>query len=39
MRAVFSTGAFVREVIIVDSFRVLVVFRVRDTVVVIRVYR
>lgn len=37
MRVAFSIGVFVHEVIIVDSFRDLVVLRVRNTVVVIRV--
>lgn len=39
IRVVFSMGVFVHEVISVDSFRVLVVLRVRNTVVVINVYR
>lgn len=33
----FSVGVFVHEVIIVESFKVLVELRVRNTVVVIRV--
>lgn len=39
MRVVFSMGVLVHEVINVDSFRVLVVFRVRKIEVVIRMYR
>lgn len=37
MRVAFSIGVFVHEVIIVDSFRDLVVFRVRKTVAVIKI--
>lgn len=37
INVVFSMGVFVHEVIIVVSFSVLVVLRVRNTVVVIRV--
>ena len=37
IRVAFSTGAFVHEVIIVDSFRTLVVLRVIKIVAVIRV--
>lgn len=37
IREAFRIGVFVQEVIIVDSFRVLVVFRDRNTVAVIRV--
>lgn len=36
MRVALSIGVFVHEIIIVDSFIVLVVFRIRNTVVVIR---
>lgn len=36
IRVAFSMGVFVHEVIIVDSFRVLVVLSVRNTVMVIR---
>lgn len=39
IRVAFSMGVFVHDVIIVDSFRVLVVFRVRNTVAVISEYR
>ena len=39
IRVAFSIGVFVHEVIIVDSFRVLVVLRVRNVVMVIREYR
>lgn len=39
IRAAFSTGAFVQEVISVDNFKVLVVFRDRNTVAVIRIYK
>lgn len=39
MRAVFSVGAFVHIIIIICKFRVLVVFRVRNTAAVNIVYR
>lgn len=39
MRVALSMGVFVHEVIIVDSFTVLIVFRVRKTAVVVREYR
>ena len=39
MKVAFRVGIFVHEVIIVDSFRALVLVRVRNTVVVIREYR
>lgn len=39
MRAAFSMGAFVNEVITVISFRTLVVLRVRNMVAVMREYR
>lgn len=39
MRVVLSVGVFVHAVITIDKFRALVVFRVRNTVAVIRVYR
>lgn len=39
MRVALSMGVFVHEVIIVDSFTTLIVFKVRNTVVVIREYR
>ena len=39
MRVAFSMGVFVQDVISVGRFRVFVVLRVRNTVVVIREYR
>lgn len=36
MKVAFSMGAFVHDVITVDSFRELVLFKIRNTVVVIR---
>lgn len=39
IKVAFSMGVFVHDVIIVDSFRVLVVFRARNTVAVISEYR
>lgn len=39
MRVAFSERFFVHDVIRVESFRALVELRVRNTVVVIRVYR
>lgn len=39
IRVAFSIGVFVHEVIIVASFRVLVVLSVRNVVIVIREYR
>lgn len=39
MRVVLSVGVFVHAVITIDKFRALVVFMVRNTVAVIRVYR
>lgn len=39
MRVAFSVGDFAHDVISVASFRVLVELRVRNTVVVIRMYR
>lgn len=38
IRVAFSIGVFVQEVIIVDSLSVFVVFRVRNTVMVIKQY-
>lgn len=39
IRVVLSVGVFVHAVITIDRFRALVVFKVRNTVVVIREYR
>lgn len=39
IRVALSTGAFVHAVIIVDSFKALVVLKVRNTAVVISTYR
>lgn len=39
IRVAFSMGVFVQEVIIVDNFRALIVFRLRNTVAVISEYR
>lgn len=39
MRVALSMGVFVHEVIIVDSFTALIVFKVRKTAVVVREYR
>lgn len=39
MRVAFSMGVFVQEIIIVDSFRVLIVFKLRNTVAVISEYK
>lgn len=39
MRVAFSIGVFVHEVIIVDSLRTLIVFKLKNTVAVISEYR
>lgn len=39
MRVAFSIGVFVQEVIIVDNFKILIVFKLRNTVVVISEYK
>lgn len=39
IRVAFNIGAFVHEVIIVDSFRALVVLSMRNVVMVVREYR
>ena len=39
IKEAFSTGVFVQEIINVESFMALILFKVRNTVVVMTVYR